>query len=93
MAEFVEHGKQVLQAAAEAVESPDGHEVELPASGGVHQAVERRSRCRRPTHAIIDVLSDDVPSPLAGDLAEFVELQANVLAVAGGAHAGVERRA
>ena len=35
----------------------------------------------------------DVPPTLTCDLAEFVELQAHVLAVAGGAHPGVERGA
>jgi hypothetical protein len=67
--QLVEHLEKVLEASAEPVESPHGHEVELSATGGLHQAVERRSGGRRAGHAVIDVLGNDVPSSLAGDLA------------------------
>ena len=73
--QLVEHLQEVLPAAAEPVEFPHHDEVEVPATSGIHQAVECGSRCRRPAHAVIDVLGDDVPPALTGDLAEFMELK------------------
>jgi hypothetical protein len=89
--ELVEHTEDVLEAASQPVELPDHDEVEPPGLRVGEHPVQGRSGGLGARHPVVDVL-DRLPSTLRSNLSEFVELEADVLAVAGGAHASVEGR-
>lgn len=78
------------EAAPGAVELPDHQQVEAPRPGVGEHPVGAWPGDLDAAHALVDVLARHHEAPLGRDLPELIELEADVLAMPGGADAGVE---